>query len=149
MTETVHYLLVVYVAQHQYPDRVPSGHVAAVTDRAPATTTEALQRLEDRGVVDYEPYDGVTLTPAGEEWAADAYETFVVLSRFFADVLEIENNEREALEAVGPVSPDVSERIASMLLSEVTVDPTDPPSILTRGSNASRPGSVDSGFDGS
>jgi Mn-dependent DtxR family transcriptional regulator len=130
MSDATHYLLAVYVAQRRQLGAVPSGHVAEVVGRSPAATTEALQRLEARGFLEYEPYEGVELTEEGRETAEDAYETFVTLVRFFRDVLDLDDYETEALAAVGTVDATVAERISTVLLSEDDEE-FDPPSILT------------------
>jgi Mn-dependent DtxR family transcriptional regulator len=79
-----------------------------------------LQRLAERGLVSHEPYEGATLTPDGRETAEELYETYVVLSRFFDEVLELAEYEKEAMRLVGTVSPVVVERLATTLLGEET-----------------------------
>jgi Mn-dependent DtxR family transcriptional regulator len=46
------------------------------------------------------------------------YETYATLSRFFEDVLELEDYEREAMELAGNISPVVAKRLASTLLPD-------------------------------
>lgn len=62
---------------------VSPGHVAERLDRSAATATEMLQRLESRGLLTYEPYNGATLRDDGRETAADLHETYRTLLRFF------------------------------------------------------------------
>lgn len=118
MTGTSQYLLVLYVAEQRRSAPVPSGVVAEGVGRSPAATTEMLQRLEERGLVTHEPYEGATLTDEGHETAEGLYETYVTLSRFFRDVLDIEDYHEEAMELTGTVSPVVADRLASILPSE-------------------------------
>ena len=135
MTSPTEYLLVVYVAAERRQEPVSTGHVAEVIGRSPSATTEAFDRLADRGLVRVEPYEGVRLTDDGEAAAAEAYETFTTLARFFRTVLRLPDAEREALAAVDTVDAVVAERIPPpppRLLSDAeSPDPArDPPAVL-------------------
>ena len=54
---------------------VLNGEVAERLGVAPATATSMLKKLGDLGLVDYLPYRGVTLTPAGEKVALEVIRT--------------------------------------------------------------------------
>ena len=116
MNGTHQYLLVLYRAERRGNVPVSPGTVADAVGRSPAATTEMLQRLDDRGLVAHEPYDGATLTPEGRERAADLYGTYVTLSRFFDEVLDLSDHEREAMSLVGVISQTVVDRLATTLL---------------------------------
>lgn len=118
MTGAQQYLLVLYLAEESEgrPTRLSTGALADRVDRSPAATTEMVQRLEARDLVAYEPYDGAMLTPEGRDVAADLYETYVTLSRFFRDVLDLDDHESEARRVAGSVSPTVVDRLAETLL---------------------------------
>jgi len=118
MPDESEYLLVLYVAEQADGPPVAPGHVAEELDRSPAATTEMLQRLESRGLVTYEPYQGATLTVDGRERAADVHETYRTLTRFFRDVLDLDDCEAEARQLAGTVSPTVADRLASTLLAD-------------------------------
>ena len=118
MTGASQYLLVLYAAERQGSEPVSPGAVAEALGRSPAAATEMLQRLEERGLVTREPYEGATLTEEGRETAGDRYETYVTLSRFFRDVLELEDCREEAMQLAGTVSPTVADRLASILPPE-------------------------------
>lgn len=118
MTGASHYLLVLYLAERRDAPPISPGRVADAVDRSPAATTEMLQRLESSGHLTYEPYEGATLTAAGRETAEELHETYEVLSRFFHEVLGLEEYEKEAMELAGAVSPTVVDRLASTLLAE-------------------------------
>ncbi|MFW6000554.1 MAG: metal-dependent transcriptional regulator [Halorubrum sp.] len=126
MTREAEYLLALYVAQHRSSPPVPPGRIADAVGRSPAATTEMLQRLEARGLVVREPYDGAALTDAGRERAAEVHETYVALSWFFRDALGLDDHEREAMEMAGLVSPTVADRLADLLLDDAPDDPPDP-----------------------
>lgn len=125
MTDASQYLLACYLGARDVGEPVPPGYVADELDRSPAVATETLQRLETRGYLTYEPYEGATLTDRGRETAVELYETYAVLSAFFRDVLELDAPEREAMELAGNVSSLVTERVAETLLEEADVDGID------------------------
>ena len=56
---------------------------------APASVTEALQTLSDKGYVNYEPYKGATLTGQGREMARKVKRRHRLLEVFLSDVLHI------------------------------------------------------------
>ncbi|WP_226040785.1 metal-dependent transcriptional regulator [Natrinema sp. DC36] len=118
MTGVSHYLLVLYLAEQRGSPPISPGHVADAVDRSPSATTEMLQRLESDGYLTYEPYDGATLTAEGRATAEELYETYDTLSRFFHDVLGLDEHESEAMELAGAVSPTVVDRLASTLLAD-------------------------------
>jgi DtxR family transcriptional regulator, Mn-dependent transcriptional regulator len=67
------YLKAIYLGVHALPaDRslLPMGQLATALGVAPGTTTTMVKTLSEAGLVDYEPYSGVALTPAGEKLAA-------------------------------------------------------------------------------
>jgi Mn-dependent DtxR family transcriptional regulator len=118
MTDASRYLLAVHIAAQDRPEPIAPSHVADVLDKAPATTTEALQRLDDRGLVTYEPYEGASLTDEGADVAADLYASYTVLLPFFRDVLDIADAEREAMTVAGALDPNVADRLAATLLED-------------------------------
>ncbi|MFC6974671.1 metal-dependent transcriptional regulator [Halomicroarcula sp. GCM10025709] len=118
MTQASQYLLALYIAQHRAEPPISSGTVAELLDRSSATTSETFQRLAERGLVSYEPYEGATLTEAGWEQAAQLHETYVTLSWFFRDALELAEHEREAMRLASDVSSTVSEQLATALLGD-------------------------------
>jgi|AntRauTorcE11898_2_1112593.scaffolds.fasta_scaffold00147_34 Mn-dependent DtxR family transcriptional regulator len=115
MTGASQYLLVLYVAEQRGSGPIPPGEVADAVGRSPAATTEMLQRLERRGLVAHEPYEGATLTPDGRETGEDLYRSYATLVRFFETVLGLDDYEENAMELAGIVSPTVADRLASTL----------------------------------
>lgn len=114
-SEGARYLLVLEIAERRRSPPVAPGHVADVLDRSPSAATEMLQRLDDRGLVRYEPYEGATLTPGGKERARGLYDTYRILWRFFRDVLGLDAPREEAMSLAGAVSPTVAQRLAATL----------------------------------
>jgi len=118
MSRGAQYLLAVYILGHRQSPPIPTSLVAETLDRTPATVTETFKQLAAEGLVDYEPYEGVTLTEAGREEAEQLHETYVTVSWFFRGVLELEDYEAEAMEMAGLVSSTVTERLAATLPCE-------------------------------
>ena len=109
------YLLAVYMESRRGEPPVASGVIADRLDRSPPSVTEMLQRLDDRGLVVYEPYEGATLTDAGRERGTDLHESYVMLSWFFRSVLDLETHESEAMELAGVIDPSVTDRLTTVL----------------------------------
>ncbi|AUV83824.1 metal-dependent transcriptional regulator [Salinigranum rubrum] len=118
MSEASQYLLAVYLVEREASAPVAPGTVADAVNRSPSAATEMLQRLDERGLVVHEPYEGASLTPAGRDTAEELHETYLVLSRFFRDVLELDDYDDEAMRLAGNVSPVVAEQLATNLLDD-------------------------------
>jgi len=122
MSDAAQYLLVVHQLAGPTGESVASGQVADELGRSPSSATEMLQRLADQGLVDYKPYNGTQLTDAGRERAVELQESYLVLRRFFDDVLDLDDPDAEAFELAGSVSPLVADRLATTVLgTESTV----------------------------
>jgi DtxR family Mn-dependent transcriptional regulator len=133
MSDEPSYLLALYLEEQGRSPPIAPGRIADRLDRSPPAVTEMCQRMADRGLLTYEPYEGATLTPEGRSRAADYYERYVVLVEFFDDVLELDDPEAEARQFVGVLSKDVTDRLAETLLgadaSELTQ--VDAPSVTS------------------
>jgi DtxR family Mn-dependent transcriptional regulator len=57
-----------------------------------ASVTEALRSLSQKGLVNYEPYEVITLTEMGEVVAGDVIRRHEALKDFFIKVLAIDEN---------------------------------------------------------
>ena len=116
MADEAQYLVAIFVAEESGSSLVSFEAIAERLDRSPATVTEMCQRLADRDLVVYRPYEGVCLTDTGRTAATDAHERYVTLSWFFRDVLALDDPEEQALAVTGAVSSPVAERLAETLL---------------------------------
>ncbi len=96
---------------------VPMGQLAAALGVAPGTATTMVKTLAESGLVEYEPYAGVALTPAGERLAAlvlrrhRLVELFLV--KFMGYAWDEVHDEAEQLEHV--VSDRLIDRMDEML----------------------------------
>jgi DtxR family Mn-dependent transcriptional regulator len=109
------YLLAIYILEQREEPPVSSGAVASMLDRSPASVSEAFGRLQADGLVDREPYEGVTLNADGRALASDLHESYVTLSWFFRSVLDLDGHETEAMELAAVVSPTVASRLVEAL----------------------------------
>jgi DtxR family Mn-dependent transcriptional regulator len=81
---------------------VRRGRVARVRDIARAigvgmpSVTAALKTLSKRGMVNYDPYEVVTLTDRGREVAEDVSNRHTTIRRFLTEVLSLTAEEAEA-----------------------------------------------------
>jgi DtxR family Mn-dependent transcriptional regulator len=55
----------------------------------PPSVVDALKKLAEKGLIEYEKYDRILLTEKGEEIAKKTYSKHVFLTKFFVDVLGI------------------------------------------------------------
>jgi|SRR5687767_1312617 len=93
------------------------GQLAAALRVAPGTATTMVKTLADSGLVEYEPYAGVALTPSGEKLAALVIRRHRLIELFLVQVLgfgwDEVHEEAEQLEHV--VSDRLIDRIDEML----------------------------------
>ena len=103
---------------------LPMGQLASALGVAPGTATTMVKTLAESGLVEYEPYTGVTLTPAGERLAALVLRRHRLIELFLVQVMGLRwdevHDEAEQLEHV--VSDRLIERIDEML-GRPEVDP--------------------------
>jgi len=103
---------------------LPMGQLAAALGIAPGTATAMVKTLAESGLVRYEPYSGVALTPAGEKLAALVVRRHRLIELFLVQVLgfgwDEVHDEAEQLEHA--VSDRLIARIDEML-GQPAVDP--------------------------
>ncbi len=103
---------------------VSMGQIASALDVAPGTVTAMMKTLSESGLVEYEPYSGVRLTPAGHKLAIHVLRRHRLIELFLVEVLDLDwsevHAEAETLEHA--VSDRLIERIDEML-GHPSVDP--------------------------
>jgi len=114
------YLKAIYMAQSASGDHqelVPMGRLASALGVVPGTATTMVKTLADSGLVHYEPYAGVRLTPAGERLAGRVLRRHRLIELFLVKVTGMSwaevHEEAEQLEHA--VSDRLIERIDDML----------------------------------
>jgi DtxR family Mn-dependent transcriptional regulator len=118
------YAKAIYALSRQREGPVLNGEVAARLDVAPATATSMLKRLGELGLVDYLPYRGVTLTPAGERVALEVIRHHRLIEAYLSEALGMPSDmvhaEAEVLEH--HISEEL-ERLIAEKLGEPSHDP--------------------------
>jgi DtxR family Mn-dependent transcriptional regulator len=121
------YLKTIYLAQASTgstDELVPMGQLAAALGVVPGTATTMVKALSESGLVHYEPYMGVRLTPAGEKLAGLVLRRHRLIELFLVKVLGMSwaevHDEAERLEHA--VSERLIDRIDQML-GRPSVDP--------------------------
>lgn len=114
------YLKTIYLAHAAMAssdDLVPMGQLAASLGVVPGTATTMVKALAESGLVHYEPYMGVRLTPAGEKLAGLVLRRHRLIELFLVRVLGMSwaevHDEAERLEHA--VSERLIDRIDDML----------------------------------
>lgn len=78
------YLKSIYSLQKEHPKGVSTNLLARHLETKPASTTEMIKKLNDKGLANYRPYQGVVLNDDGEQHALKIirkhrlWETFLV-----------------------------------------------------------------------
>jgi DtxR family transcriptional regulator, Mn-dependent transcriptional regulator len=121
------YLKAIYQGTGSMPDPqalLPMGQLAAALGVAPGTATTMVKTLHESGLVRYEPYTGVALTPAGERLAALVLRRHRLIELFLVRVMgyawDEVHDEAEHLEHV--VSDRLVDKMDEML-GRPEVDP--------------------------
>ena len=103
---------------------VPMGQLAAAVRVAPGTATTMVKALAESGLVEYEPYVGVRLSPAGAKLAALVLRRHRLIEQFLVEIMGMSwadvHEDAEQLEHV--VSDQLVERMDAML-GHPAVDP--------------------------
>ena len=135
------YLKAIYKGQLQLgaDDRlVPMGQVAAALGVTPGTATTMIKALAESDLAQYEPYNGVRLTAAGEKLAGRVLRRHRLVELFLVQVMGMSwaevHEEAEHLEHA--VSDRLIERIDDML-GHPTHDPHGDPIPTAEGTLAS------------
>jgi len=118
------YLKAIYVLQSERGPPVSTSAIAEYLDKTSPSVTDMLGKLEDRGLVEREPYQGAELTAEGEAVALEVVRHHRLLEAFLADRLDYDwsevHDEADALEH--HISEEFERRVAEAL-GNPAVDP--------------------------
>jgi DtxR family Mn-dependent transcriptional regulator len=81
------YAKAIYALSRDRVGPVLNGEVAERLGVTPATATAMLQKLDRLGLVEYEPYRGVTLTAAGERVALEVIRHHRLIEAYLTEAL--------------------------------------------------------------
>jgi DtxR family transcriptional regulator, Mn-dependent transcriptional regulator len=96
---------------------VHSGEVAVRVGVSNASVTHAFRVLREHGLIEYERYQAVQLTTEGSRIARQVMKRKQALTRFFADVLNLDQTEAEqnAHRMEHVISPAAVERLEELV----------------------------------
>jgi len=118
------YLKSIYYLQNKTDERVRTSVLAEYIDVEQSSVTSMMKKLAERDLVQYEPYQGVTLTETGVPIALEIIRHHRLLERYLTDHLEYDwaevHDEADRLEH--HISSQFADRIAEQL-EDTTVDP--------------------------
>jgi DtxR family Mn-dependent transcriptional regulator len=94
-----------------------SKDIANLLGVSKSSVTGALRLLKEKGLVNYKPYDSVTLTKAGRAAATEIVRKHNILKSFFVNVLGIEKDiaQQAACKAEHTLGPEVIARLLSFI----------------------------------
>jgi Mn-dependent DtxR family transcriptional regulator len=116
------YLKTIFLVQQLEDGPAATGELADRLGVSPASVNEMIGKLEDRGLVTHEKYKGAEVTDAGEARAREALQTYCILERFLANVLEVEDYRAEERQ----LEPVIDDTVADRLDMIVERDPSCP-----------------------
>lgn len=100
-----------------------TGDLAKVLNVKPASVTEMLLKLREKGYVDYSPYRGVVLTKSGEEIAERVKRNYSIASTFFKFIGVSEDvAQKLGCELEHHMSEEVAEKLMLILTYRLCAD---------------------------
>jgi DtxR family transcriptional regulator, Mn-dependent transcriptional regulator len=117
MSESIdEYLEAIYVLSRE-GQKVSTNELSRHLEIKPASATEMLKKLDQKGYIKYSPYQGVTLTKAGNQYGRKMVRKHRLLERFLHDVLKIGNDRvhKYACKMEHTLSDDVERSICQTL----------------------------------
>ncbi|MFB6135590.1 MAG: metal-dependent transcriptional regulator [Halobacteriaceae archaeon] len=105
------YLKTIYLVEREVDGPASTGELAERLDVSPASANEMVGKLEDRGLVSHEKYKGARVTDEGEDRAREALQTYCILERFLANVLEVDDFRAEAKQLEPVIDDTVAQRL--------------------------------------
>jgi DtxR family Mn-dependent transcriptional regulator len=94
-----------------------SKEIAAKLDVSRASVTEALRALSKKGLINYAPYEAITMTEKGRKVAEDVIFRHEALKRFFVEVLALDEDisEEGACKIEHAAPPEIISRMISFI----------------------------------
>ncbi|MGH2807360.1 MAG: metal-dependent transcriptional regulator [Actinomycetota bacterium] len=90
-----------------------TGALAGSLGVTPGTATATVKRLDERGLLEHQPYHGVVLTREGRQMAIAAIRRHRIVERFLADMLGYAWNEADRL--AGSFEHDLPQEVEDRL----------------------------------
>ena len=124
MSESMEMYLLRVALLQQGDHPVPISALAEELSVSPVSANQMCRRLEEKGVIHYQPYKGVTLTPQGEAVALRVLRKRRLWEVFLVDKLGVEPVRAEDMACrFEHVTPDELAEQLSSFLGEPTLSP--------------------------
>lgn len=119
---------------------VKAVDIAARMEVSKPSVTGALRVLSKEGLVNYEPYDVISLTPEGEKLARNVLRRHEILRRFLSDVLALPARDIEATACSmeHALTSAVTDRMASLMDRMASCPAAKAPCVLWGNRNSGR-----------
>jgi DtxR family transcriptional regulator, Mn-dependent transcriptional regulator len=118
------YAKAVYSIAFEREGLVLNGEVAERLGVTPATATVMLKRLAELGLVEYFPYRGVSLTPAGERVALEVIRHHRLIEAYLSEALGMPSDRvHEEAEVLEHYISEELEALIAAKLGEPSHDP--------------------------
>jgi DtxR family Mn-dependent transcriptional regulator len=118
------YAKAIYALSREREGPVLNGDVAQRLGVAPATATSMLKKLGALGLVDYVPYRGATLTPAGEKVALEVIRHHRLIEAYLSEALGMPDDRvHEEAEVLEHYISEELELLIAAKLGEPSHDP--------------------------
>lgn len=122
------YLQTIYHLEDEYERAVRTVEIADSLDVTSPSVSSMVESLDDRGLVEYTPYQGVALTAEGEAIVLDLVRKHRLLETFLTTCLEVPWTDvhREADRLEHHLSDELADRLADFLGDPATDPHGDP-----------------------
>jgi DtxR family transcriptional regulator, Mn-dependent transcriptional regulator len=118
------YAKAIYALSRRRPGPVSNGELAERLGVAPGTATAMLKRLDGLGLVEYVPYRGATLTPAGEKVALEVIRHHRLIEAYLSEALGMPDDRvHEEAEVLEHYISEELEALIAAKLGEPSHDP--------------------------
>jgi DtxR family Mn-dependent transcriptional regulator len=118
------YAKAIYALSAERAGPVLNGEVAERLGVTPATATSMLKRLDGLGLVEYLPYRGATLTPAGEKVALEVIRHHRLIEAYLSEALGMPSDHVHAEAEV--LEHHISEELESLIAAKLGEPSHDP-----------------------
>jgi DtxR family transcriptional regulator, Mn-dependent transcriptional regulator len=118
------YAKAIYAIAAERDGLVLNGEVAQRLGVTPATATSMLKKMAGLGLVDYQPYKGASLTPAGEKVALEVIRHHRLIEAYLAEALGMSRDQvHEEAEVLEHYISEELELLIAAKLGEPSHDP--------------------------
>lgn len=118
------YLKGIYELQRHSDDRISTSEIADHLDVTQPTVSSMIEKLADRGLLDYQKYEGVTLTDEGETIAIEVIRHHRLLESYLTEHLDYDFS--EVHDEADRLEHHISEKFEQRLAEQLDNPTTDP-----------------------